>query len=95
MVTAIDLIIEERIEQIKKHGYDAEHDDKEGVINLAAAGMAYTAYVCGYGGPFYWPWNEGSFKPRDGNIYNLIKAGALIVAAIEVELRTYNVNEEN
>jgi hypothetical protein len=45
MVTAIDLIKEERIEQIQKHGYDAEHDDKEGVINLAAVGMAYTAYV--------------------------------------------------
>lgn len=34
-----------------------------------------------------WPWDEDDFKPADTPKENLVKAGALIAAAVDIQLR--------
>jgi hypothetical protein len=76
------LILEERIRQITEKGYDAEHDRHKTVWQFVTAAAAYL----GINGA-KWPWSEDSFKKIDGDGYyvkrNLVKAGALIAAAID------------
>lgn len=94
--TAIGLIAAERMRQIEKEGWVAEHDDEhsEGQLSDAAACYAmseghrskYASYNVLHGKPFprWWPWEFAWWKPTpDDRIKELVKAGALIVAEIE------------
>lgn len=85
--TGAFLIVEERNRQIADEGYDAEHDRHETVSNLANAATSYLTYDSGLlnaqkVSKGYWPWGEDLYKPRDRK-RNLIRAGALIAAAID------------
>lgn len=83
----------ERRRQIEDEGYDAEHDS-EHVADLIQAARCYTIAaakeemegdlknMAKY--PLSnWPWEPESWKPTDGVVRNLEKAGALIAAAID------------
>lgn len=72
-------------------GYDAAHDaEKEGSDSLAIAAVCYATpprmrrMVAG-GRPLEWPWDTDYWKPKD-RIRDLERAGALIAAALDVEL---------
>lgn len=85
-----ELIAQERARQIKI-GYDNTHDMRhptEAFINAAAAYL-YAALGQAEKGALLWPWDSIYFKPK-GTIRNLVKAGALIAAAIDrlLKLRT-------
>jgi hypothetical protein len=85
-MTGAELIKEERERQIKEEGYNATHDSFHNVDEFVKAAVSYSiidlkdsqenyAYA-------WWPWNETSWKPKD-RLRNLVRAGALIAAAID------------
>lgn len=89
-------ITHERIRQIEKEGFDAEHDSDHNPAELIFAAEAYQQYArCQLNMqiagrtfsssevPDYWPWEPEWFKPSDDIRRNLEKAGALIVAAYD------------
>lgn len=82
------LISLERYRQIKEEGYTAEHDAKHGE-DLAVAAVCYATPPRRrrwrtYGVPFEWPWDDQYWKPTPLNrVRELVKAGALIAAAID------------
>lgn len=83
----------ERKRQSAEEGYDDEHDDALGLTDLVDAAVAY---ICAFRDPLsqdtttdwtdWWPWSPEAFKPSD-LVRNLVKAGALIAAAIDSTLR--------
>lgn len=85
--TGAELIAEERQRQIDEEGYTQESDKKHNVNSFVMAAGAYL-------GMSPWPWRMDLFKKIDGNgLYvkrNLVKAGALIAAAID---RMENTND--
>jgi hypothetical protein len=83
------LIAAERRRQISVEGWTAEHDDEHGGDALWMAACCYHRH----GGesrppkfPF-WPWAAEWWKPKD-RPRNLVRAGALYLAAIETYTRT-------
>lgn len=85
-MTGAELIKEERERQIKEECYNATHDSFHNVDEFVKAAVSYSiidlkdsqenyAYA-------WWPWNETSWKPKD-RLRNLVRAGALIAAAID------------
>jgi len=99
---AINLIAEERQRQVEVEGFSIEQDDSYRPCELTDAAAAYLllsteARLFDFGGNLVtkyeipdeiWPWASKSFKPTPGNrLRELVKAGALIVAAIEKEQR--------
>ena len=84
-------IVTERQRQINDEGYDKKHDMHHSPKEFVNAAIAYAiyedeAYVnCDENVTCYeklWPWEKQYFKPKDKK-RNLIKAGALIAAAID------------
>lgn len=81
--TGVELIAEERARQ-QKIGYDKTHDLRhptEAFVNAAAAYL-YAALGETSKGESLWPWDSLYFKPKSAK-RNLVKAGALIAAAID------------
>jgi len=78
--TGIDLIAEERAEQIEKHGFDIKNDEDYGNRELLQAAL----FCMGYEG---WPSNwMDHFKKKIENksvIEQLTVAGAFIAAEID------------
>lgn len=82
-MAGIDDIAFERKRQIEIEGYDAGHDDEHSMADLAKAAAAYAVSAFNSAiGVTLWPWHVSEFQP-DGARRNLVKAGALIVAAID------------
>jgi AcrR family transcriptional regulator len=78
-------VIAERQRVIDEEGFTPEHDDEhtEGELALGAAAYAiHAAYPLPDAFPDVWPWDFNSWKPA-GTRRCLVKAGQLIVAAIE------------
>lgn len=84
----------ERKRQATEEGYDDEHDAGQGWA-LARAGVAYAIAGTGVAGDLeadgeafsWWPWSWAAWKPSDDDLVrNLVKAGALIAAAIDAHL---------
>lgn len=76
-------ILAERQRQIEQEGYTAEHDDQHSYRELVRAAICYaredmdaTEHAA------LWPWEASAFKTK-GTAPDLIKAGALIVAALD------------
>lgn len=94
--TGAFLIVEERNRQIEQEGFDAEHDRHHDPVTLARAAAAYILYDLPdkqtVARKKYWPWDGKWWKPGDQQ-RNLVKAGALIAAAID-RLKTWNIPEE-
>lgn len=97
MTMGIDLIAAERQRQISEEGWTAEHD-KGHVAQLAMAAACYAlAGADDADGLRYtqknateppdpWPWELREWKPTGDAVRDLVKAGALIAAAIDSEL---------
>ena len=93
----VALIAAERDRQPAEEGYDVEHD-RGRAGQLAAAGAAYAfgqgdalEHAGTPGGRHYldsvpagmWPWDWSYWKPSRSAVRTLVKAGALIAAAID------------
>lgn len=81
---ASELIIAERVRQVRAEDWDESHDDNHIFGELAKAAACY-AFPPEIGTRTeHWPWDFGFWKPTpDDRIRELVKAGALIVAEIE------------
>lgn len=82
--TGAELISNERKRQVEKEGFDEDHDQRETWQDLVRASQAYSLSSLGFfeEGRKSWPWDEGSFKPKDTE-KDLIRSGALLAAAID------------
>ena len=82
---AVRDVLVERQRQISVEGWTPEHDDAHSVGELARAAACYAnpdlVYVLQGTTGLGWPWDESWWKPADQH-RNLVKAGALILAAI-------------
>lgn len=85
----IDLVAVERARQVSEEGYDAEHD-RGHEVQIVRAGQSYTmsallamAHTTMHERPFIWPWARHFWKPTGDPVRDLVKAGALIAAAID------------
>jgi len=92
--TSVSMIAAERRRQVEQERYDAKHDDAHGYEELAAAGIAYAVNVVCPATKMHrswWPWFWEEWKPtpRDPE-RQLVKAGALIAAAIDALSRKSN-----
>jgi hypothetical protein len=98
MKTGAELISEERNRQIEVEGYDKEHDSDEYYHDIDAFVKAAVSYAIidlkgsekkySYA---WWPWDGIYWKPKD-RLRNLVRAGALIAAAID---KLQNNEEQN
>lgn len=99
-VSGVNLILAERQRQVDKLGYTAHSDDDlYKKSELGDAGMAYrqTALKMLEAGmtheeaqqkiPVMWPWDHKWWKPSPSVVRNLVKGGALIMAAAEQKSR--------
>jgi len=96
MKTGIELISEERARQIVGEGYDQNHDSGYKKEELARAAICYALpnsirneFLFYRAGKIIneklWPWQYAYWKPTPENrIKELAKAGALIVAQIDL-----------
>ena len=88
-MTGIDLIAQERERQMSSEGYDSRNDDayRDGQLEKAAIAYLVNTVPCGVGdGRSFWPWKKEFWKPRDKKA-NLVRAGALIAAALDRVIR--------
>lgn len=83
LAVATELLAERR-RQIYEEGYTPKHDDRFGPEAFAHAAAAYATAEDVVGGSVLWPdeFDGDAFKPKDLR-RNLVRAGALILAAIE------------
>lgn len=103
-LSGVEKIAAERARQVSFHGYTPDHDDTHANGELSSAAIAYLeeAFQMIYAGddvpdsdpPFSWPFEDSSWNPSVGPIRNLVKAGALIVAQIEMLERLQEAEEE-
>lgn len=82
-----DLIREERRRQIEVEGYDAKHDRHHTPQVLCRAAVCYAlrddhSQLLAEAAASMWPWTRDFWKPKD-QLRNLVRAGALIAAAID------------
>lgn len=101
-MTGIEQIKEERERQITEEGYTLEHDkmynDPKDMV-MAACIYASLGLDKNMDHEFIhdmedaWPWDLKYFKPKD-QIRNLVRAGALIAAALDRLGPDENKNEE-
>lgn len=80
--SVLDEVATERERQITREGFTVSHDDQHTVNELAHAGAAYAMADEPFPSEAVWPWDSAYWKPKDQR-RNLIRAAALIVAAIE------------
>jgi hypothetical protein len=84
---AFQLLIEERSRQIEDYGYSLEHDLAMGHNDLILAAATYEMEAKDREEmPASWPWDFSYWKPTasqgtQGRIRELVKAGALYMAA--------------
>lgn len=87
---ALRLIADERKRQVEAEGFTPETDDRDNAdLELAYGAAAYAASAAGDAdASLFWPsgWNPHLFKPT-GDVRDLVRAGALIVAELERRAR--------
>lgn len=73
----------ERRRQVAAEGYTPKSDERHAPHQLTMAAVAY-AVSSHYGAMAvaFWPWDPATFKPKDPR-RDLVRAGALVMAAIE------------
>ena len=87
IATGADLIREERRRQIEVEGYDSMHDRHHTPQVLCRAAVGYALHedpskLVSDAAANLWPWTRDFWKPKD-QLRNLVRAGALIAAAID------------
>lgn len=81
--TAVEDIAAERRRQIEQEGNTRAHDDSHVNGELAFAAACYaTSCPFQHDGGQLWPWDWSYWKPKNRR-FDLVRAGALIVAEIE------------
>lgn len=78
---AVHSVLEERMRQVKKYGFDAEHDDQNTQEELRWAAHSYLS-----DSSFYWPsqWKNWKYRgEKDTYRQRLVTAAALLLAEIE------------
>ncbi|WP_244139178.1 hypothetical protein [Burkholderia sp. BCC1630] len=78
-------VLAERRRQVEQEGWTPAHDDQHGDHQMSCAAGCYAMYTLAYPAgdpPPSWPWSPDWWKPTTHR-RNLVKAGALIQAAIE------------
>ncbi|KGV86921.1 putative gp37 [Burkholderia pseudomallei MSHR3951] len=78
-------VLAERRRQVEQEGWTPAHDDQHRDHELSCAAGCYAMYTLAYPAgdpPPAWPWAADWWKPTTHR-RNLVKAGALIQAAIE------------
>ena len=86
LTKAAQSVLAERRRQVEEEGFTPERDDqyREHELRDAAACYATAIPAFGPGDPDrLWPWPKEWWKPSEDDRDNLVKAGALIQAAIE------------
>lgn len=82
----VQMIADERLRQLKVEGWDADHDRGQ-YDRLALAAVCYAVPSVNRPSSFmdaFWPWDSEWWKPTPADrIRELVKAGALIAAAID------------
>lgn len=99
---AIQDVINERKRQIDVEGWSTDHDDKYRNGELERAAACYTTEGIDTCRPFpvrsyirsLWPWDWQWWKPKTHR-QNLVRACALIIAAIELIDRQTEQTEQN
>ena len=93
MTIGTHMITAERNRQVREEGYTAEHDAGHSPSMLPAAAYSYLEEVLFPMGvsddllpPSEWPWRSEDWKPDEDRLVNLVKAGALVAAAIDAEV---------
>lgn len=91
------MIAAERQRQIEQEGWTTGHDDEHAGGDLAMAAAAYAihdANGCPFSARGYalWPFSGNEWKPQ-GQIRNLVRAGALIAAEIDRLARRLDAEE--
>lgn len=83
MSKGIELISEERKRQVNVEGYDAKHDFNEPLDKIVAAAISYAMFdINSQEAEAWWAWDWEHWKPKDRK-RNLVRAGALIAAALD------------
>jgi hypothetical protein len=96
-MSGAELIATERERQVTEEGYDAAHDRGHADDLIAAAvgyaqagaadieGSKYPSWVANDPADpaIDWPWHPDYWKPTGDPVRDLVKAGALIAAAID------------
>lgn len=79
-------VLAERIRQVG-YGYTAEHDDDQPFEHLILAAICYAEEVASPSPdlalPERWPWTHYSWRPASDSHRNLVKAAALLLAALD------------
>jgi hypothetical protein len=96
-MTALEDVVAERQRQIEAEGWTAEHDDQHDFGDLAAAAGCYAINADAEGWlatdrQTYWPWDDAWWKPSTPR-RDMVKAAALLIAAIERHDRQVVANE--
>jgi hypothetical protein len=79
----IELIAAERQRQIEVEGWTPAHDAGHRRGELARAAVCYALSAFNFDGRIqYWPWEAKWYKPKD-RLSDLVRAGALIAAALD------------
>lgn len=79
-------VIEERVRQIVEEGHSPADDLAYSKYQLERAAVGYVGHAAGLPRArldLYWPFHPSAFKPGATRRQTLVKAGALILAAIE------------
>lgn len=94
-MTGQQLIAAERKRQIESEGWTPEHDDQQRIGDLERAAFCYRdASGEGSAQPGQWPWDAKWWKPQSRQ-RNLVRAGALYLAASEVAERAGDFERRN
>lgn len=79
-------VLEERVRQVVVEGHSPEDDQAYSKYQLERAAVCYAGHAAGLPRArldLYWPFHPADFKPSETRRQTLVKAGALILAAIE------------
>lgn len=82
----IQLIKQERERQVSEEGFDAAHDEQWSNHELALAALCYFTYAHSDPSkqvPEEWPWAPETWKLKVAPVQNLVRAGALYLAAAD------------
>lgn len=91
----LTLIHAERERQLEEESWRPEHDDFHGPFVIASAAMCYRhAEDANAAQPDNWPWSPDAWKPKCRR-RNLVRAGALFLAAAESAGRLNNLGFRN